>query len=155
MQKIDYIRKGYHAITPALAIKDAGRAISWYKKIFGAQEIACLKNPDGTIAHAELTISGSALMLAEENPDYNQSPGTLKGTAVILHLYVPDADIVFSQATKEGAEIIFPLQDQFYGDRSGRIKDPFGYLWTIASIKEEITSEEVNKRFKEWISQNA
>jgi PhnB protein len=155
MQKFDYVRKGYHSITPALAIRNAGRAVSWYKKVFGAQEIMCLKNPDGTIAHAELRISGSSLMLAEENPEYNQSPETLNGTAVILSLYVPDADIVVSQAVNEGAEIIFPLQDQFYGDRSARIRDPFGYLWIISSIREEITSDEVNRRFKDMTSQNA
>jgi PhnB protein len=148
MQKLDYIRKGYHAITPSLAYRNAPAAMGWYKKIFGAREIMCMKDAEGTIVHAELQIGDSVLMLSEENPEYNKSPFTLNGTPVILNLYVPDADIVFAQATQEGAEVIFPLQDQFYGDRSGRIRDPFGYLWIISSVKEEIDAEEMTRRFE-------
>ena len=148
MKRLEYIRKGYHAITPSLAFNGAPKAIAWYKKVFGAQEVMCMKDAEGTIVHAELRIGDSIVMLAEENPEFNQSPGTLNGTPVVLNLYVPDADIVVAQATQEGAEVIFPLQDQFYGDRSGRIKDPFGYLWIISSVKEDISIEEMNSRFE-------
>jgi PhnB protein len=154
MQKFNYVRKGYHAITPSLAFAGAGSAIAWYKKVFGAQEVMCMKDAAGTIVHAELKIGDSILMLAEENPAYNKSPQTLNGTPIVLNLYVPDADIVFSQATREGAEIIFPLEDQFYGDRSGRIKDPFGYLWIISAVKEDISMEEMNQRFKNMSTQS-
>jgi PhnB protein len=149
MQKIEYIRKGYHAITPAIAVRNAARAISWYKKVFGAQELMCMKDADGTVVHAEIKIGDSVLMLAEENPAYNRSPESLQASTVVLNLYVPDADIVFSQATNEGAAIVFALQDQFYGDRSGRIKDPFGHLWIIASVREYPTAEEVSRRYDE------
>lgn len=154
MQKFDYVRKGYHAITPSLAIRDAKKAIAWYKKVFGAREVMLMKDPSGAIIHGELKIGDSVLMVSDENPDYNKSPQTLGGTSVVLNLYVPDADIVFSQATAEGAEVIFPLQDQFYGDRSGRIKDPFGYLWIISAVKEDITAEEMNRRFEKMSSQS-
>lgn len=153
MQKFDYVRKGYHAITPSLAFRNAPKAMAWYKKVFGAKEIMCMKDPGGSVVHAELKIADSVLMVSEENPEYNQSPQTLNGTAVVLNLYVPDADIVFAQAISEGAEVIFPLQDQFYGDRSGRIKDPFGYLWIISAVKEDISIEEMNNRFEKMSAQ--
>ena len=152
MQKLDYIRKGYNAISPSLAFKNAPEAIAWYKKIFGAREVLCMKNPDGSIAHAELQMGDSVLMLAEEDPRYNQSPATLGGTPVILNLYVPDADIVVAQACQEGAEVIRPLQDQFYGDRSARIRDPFGYLWIISAVIEDIDGAEMVKRFDKMVS---
>jgi PhnB protein len=149
MQKYDYVRKGFSAITPALAVRNAGAAMTWYKKIFGAQEIMCLKDNDETIVHAELKFADAVIMLAEENPAYNRSPQTLNGTAVILNFYVPDADIVVTQAVQEGAKIIFPVKDQFYGDRSGRIQDPFGHQWIISAIKENVSVEEMNARFEQ------
>lgn len=142
------------AITPMLAVRDAAAAISWYKKVFHAEETMRLKDGSGSIAHAELTIGGSRIMLAEEHPDYNRSPQTLHGTSVIIHVYVTNVDEVVVHAVKEGARLIFPVKDQFYGDRSGRFEDPFGHMWIVSTVLRDIPPREVERIFNEMMLRN-
>lgn len=149
MAKTDYIPNGLHALTPMLAVRNASKAIEWYKKVLVAKEKNRLTDPDGTISHAELEISDCVIMLAEENPAYNKSPELLNGTSVILNLYVPDVDTTVELAVNEGASIIFPVADQFYGDRAGRIQDPFGHMWIISKHLKEVTPQEMQKQMDE------
>lgn len=142
------IPEGQHSITPYLGIKDAAKAIDFYKAAFGATEMFRLEGPDGRIGHAELRIGDSSLMLAEP---CNQAGGltasqSLGGAAVGLHLYVEDVDARFAQAIKAGATEVSAVQDQFYGDRSGTLKDPFGNLWFIATHVEDVSVEEIRAR---------
>ena len=145
MDTKNYIPQGMPALTPMLAIRNAEKAIEWYKKALNATELSRLTEPDGKITHAEIEISGAVIMIAEEHPSYNRSPDTLGGTSVILNLYVPNVDQVVEQAIIEGASIIFPVKDQFYGDRAGRIKDPFGHMWIISTHIKTVTVEEMQK----------
>jgi len=110
-----------------------------------------LNSPDGTIAHAELTIGDDVIMLAEENLQYNQSPQTLKGNSVNLCIYVQDVDAVVKKATSNGAKLLMPITDQFYGDRSGRIEDPFGYVWVIATHTKDVSQAEMKKAMDEMM----
>jgi PhnB protein len=143
------IPKGYTALTPMLAARKAGRAIEWYKHILNAKEESRFTDSNGVIVHAEMKFGDCNLMLAEENPDYNNSPDALKGTSVILNLYVPDVDNVVDRAVKAGAKIVFPVDDQFYGDRAGRIQDPFGHMWIISTHINDVTPEEMHKHMSE------
>ncbi|UBF27505.1 VOC family protein [Kovacikia minuta CCNUW1] len=147
VNEVKPIPDGYHSVTPSLAIKGAASAIEFYKQAFGATEIMRLAETDGTIGHAELQVGDSRIMLADENPDYNASPQSLGGSSVIIALYVEDVDKVIDQAVAAGAKVVFPVQDQFYGDRSGRIVDPFGHVWIISTHKEDVSVEEMQKRF--------
>jgi len=149
MNKVSYIPEGYNAVIPALAFKGADAAIKWYVNVFGAKEKMRFDNPDGTIAHAEITIGDNVIMLAEENPEYNSSPKTLKGNSVNLCIYLPDVDAVVKKATANGAKLLMPVEDQFYGDRSGRIEDPFGYRWIIATHIKDVSEEEMKKAMRE------
>jgi PhnB protein len=141
------IPEDYHTITPALAVRDASSAIEFYKKAFGATEEIRLTDPDGKIAHAEIKIGDSRIMISDENPEFNRSPQSLGGSTVVIHLYVEDVDELASRAVAAGAKIVFPVKDQFYGDRAGRVADPFGHVWAIATHKEDISEEEMEKRF--------
>lgn len=134
------------AITPLLIVKDAARAIAFYQAAFGAVEIHRLTDPAGTIVHAGLTINGALVMLAEERPPMNQSPAALNGTPVLLHVYTDDVDALFDRAVAAGAEVVIPVKDQFYGDRAGRVKDPFGHLWILGTRKEEVSFDEMQRR---------
>lgn len=151
MAKTSYIPKGYTAVSPALAFKGAAAAITWYKNIFGAKEKMRFDNPDKTVAHAEITIGDSLLYLSDENLQYNQSPKTLGGNSVNLCVYVPDVDAVIKKAVDNGAKLIMPAADQFYGDRSGRIEDPFGYIWVIATHVKDISEEEMHRKMEEMV----
>jgi len=144
------IPDGFHTFTPYLAIKGATQAIEFYKRAFGAQERFRLPGPDGkTIGHAEITIGDSILMLADEMPEYgNKSPQTLGGTPVNFALYVSDSDAAFARAVGAGAQIVRPLADQFYGDRSGTVVDPFGFHWSLMTHKEDVSPEELNRRLE-------
>ena len=144
----------YYTITPALAFRGAADAIEWYKVVFGAKETLRLENPDKTIAHAQIVIGGSAIMVSEENLQYNSTPKTLGGNTVNLHIYVPNVDVLIEKAASMGAEIIIPAADQFYGDRSGRIKDPFGYVWIVATHVRDVSEEEMQKAFDEMMKQS-
>ena len=155
MNKVSYIPEGYNAVIPALAFKGADAAIKWYVNVFGAKEKMRFDNPDGTIAHAEITIGDNVIMLAEENPEYNSSPKTLKGNSVNLCIYLPDVDAVVKKATANGAKLLMPVEDQFYGDRSGRIEDPFGYRWIIATHIKDVSEEEMKKAMREMQHEHA
>lgn len=147
--KVQAIPKGYHAITPYISVKNAANAIEFYKKAFGAKEVGRITMPDGSIAHAEIEIGDSKLMLAEENPQWgNVGPQTLGNTTVGLCLYVENVDAVFANAIKEGAKVTgeMEVKDQFHGDRSGSLIDPFGHKWTIMTHIEDVTFDEVQKR---------
>jgi uncharacterized glyoxalase superfamily protein PhnB len=141
-------------VTPDLAIKGATRAIDFYKKVFGAQEITRAPGPDGrSILHAELRIGDAPVFLADVFPDMApQDRGAVRGTEGAQHsrvvptVYVKDADAVFDRAVKAGAEIVMPLADAFWGDRYGQVRDRYGHIWAIATHKEDLTPEEVQKR---------
>ncbi len=142
------IPEGQHSITPYLGIQDAARAIDFYKKAFGAVEMFRLDGPDGRVGHAELKIGDSSLMLAEPCGEAGglAASQSLNGVAVGLHLYVEDVDARFAQAIAAGAVEVSPVKDQFYGDRSGSLKDPFGNLWFMATHKEDLSVEEIRER---------
>lgn len=138
-------------ITPALAFRNAAAAIDFYTRAFGARETMRLTMPDGSIAHAELDIAGGTISLAEEDAKYNATPETLGGTSVVLQLYVANVDAFVARAVEAGATLVIPIADQFYGDRSGRVKDPYGYVWLISTRKEEMSAEEMQRRMDEMM----
>jgi len=153
---VQAIPKGYHTLTPYLNIKDAAKAIEFYKKAFGAKVVGKIYMPDGsTIAHAEIEIGDSKIMLAEENEQWgNLSPQTIGGSAVTLCLYVEDVDAVFARALQEGAKPTgeMVVKDQFYGDRAGSLTDPFGHKWSVMTHKEDVSFEELQKRMDAMMS---
>ncbi len=146
-RKVKPIPEGYHAVTPYLSVKGAAGAIEFYKKAFGAKEVMRMPGPDGNVGHAEIQIGDSRIMLADEYPDMNfRGPHSIGGTPVHIHLYVEDADKIANQAVAAGAKLLRPLTDQFYGDRSGTLEDPFGHVWHVSTHKEDISPEEMKKR---------
>ena len=147
------IPPGFDAAIPALAFKKSTEAIAWYERALGAKEVLRLTGPDGSIAHAEIKIGNAMIMLGDEMPPYSKSAQSLGGTAVVLCLYVADVDRAFDKAVAAGAKALIPVSDQFYGDRSGRIEDPFGYVWILATHKEDMSQEEMQKRFEQWMQQ--
>lgn len=141
------IPKGYHSVSPYLSIKGAKEAIKFYKKAFGAVEVFRLPTPSGDIGHAEIVIGDSHIMMSEpcdESPI--PSPEALGGSTIGIHLYVEDVDAVFTRAIESGATMLKPVEDQFYGDRMGALKDPFGHVWFIGTHKEDLTPEDIQKR---------
>jgi PhnB protein len=136
-------------ITPYLQVQKTGEAIAWYERAFGAKEVrARLVTPDGTCMNAEIEIEGSRLMLADEMPNIGStSPETREGTSVVLDLHVADSEAVFRRALEAGAQEVYPLADQFYGDRAGRVRDPFGHHWIIATRLREVPEEEMVAAF--------
>jgi PhnB protein len=147
MSKAKPIPKGYHTATPYLIVKDAAKAIEFYKKAFGAAETTRMTQPDGRIGHAEIKIGDSPILLADEFPEMGaRSPQSLGGSPVSILLYVKDVDALTSQAITAGAKVVRPVKDQFYGDRSGSLEDPFGHQWHIATHVEDVPPEEMKKR---------
>jgi PhnB protein len=146
MKTQNYVPEGFSAVTPMLAIRNADQALEWYKAAFNAEELYRLTDSNGKIAHAELKIKDCILMIAEEQLDYNISPETLGGTSIIMNIYVPDVDKTVDVALEHGAKLIFPVNDQFYGDRAGRIRDPFGHMWIISTHLKDIQPEELQKQ---------
>jgi PhnB protein len=142
------IPEGFHAVTPHLVVRGAVEAIDYYKRAFGAVERFRMAGPDGKdIMHAELVIGDSIIFLCDEVPDRDcRSPQALQGTPVSIHLYVDDADAVFSRAVSAGGSFTMPLQDMFWGDRFGEIEDPYGHRWSIASHVEDVSPEEIERR---------
>lgn len=141
------VPEGYHTATPYLVIKGAGQAIEFYQKAFGATEVMRFPMPDGSVGHAEIKIGDSHLMMADEYPDMGYvGPKTLGGTAVSILLYVDDVDTVFNRAVAAGAKAEQAVKDQFYGDRTGTLLDPFGHRWTVATHKEDVSVEEMQRR---------
>jgi PhnB protein len=141
------IPEGYHTATPYLIIKGAADAIEYYKKAFGATELMRFPAPGGKIGHAEIKIGDSPIMLADEYPDMGyKSPQTLGGSPVSIMIYVEDVDTVFKQAIGVGGKVQQAVQDKFYGDRSGTLEDPFGHIWHVATHKEDVSLEEMERR---------
>ena len=152
MAKVKPIPEGYHSMTPYLIIKGAAKAIDYYKKAFGATEIMRMAAPDGTVGHAELKIGDSIFMMGEEMPQmgYRSPQGS---SPVGLMVYVDDVDRVFQQAIAAGGRVAKDVKDQFYGDRSGTLYDPFGHMWTIATHVEDVSEEEMKRRMAKYMAE--
>lgn len=157
MSKVKPIPEGSHTITAHLICKNAAEAIEFYKKAFGAQELYRMHGPDGkTLVHAEMRLGDSQFMLADEMPDWKAlSPTTLGNSPVSLHVYVEDVDAAFDRAVKAGAQVAMPLSNMFWGDRYGKLVDPFGHQWSMASHIEDVSPEEMQKRGIEAMKQMA
>ena len=154
--KIRAIPDGYHTITPHLVIKGAEKAVEFYQKAFGAElKGGVFKGPDGKVMHAELRIGDSTLMLADEFPGMGDtlSPQTLGGTTSTLNIYTDNVDQLFDRAIKAGARVTMPLANQFWGDRYGQVKDPFGHAWALAQHVEDVAPAEMERRGREAMSQ--
>ncbi len=150
MSNVPHIPQGYNSVTPYLVIKGAAQAIEYYKKVFGATVTVRMDGHGGSIMHAELKIGDSHIMLADEHPEH-PSAVTIGNSPVSLLLYVPDVDRVVDKAIAEGAKVLKPVQDQFYGDRSGFLQDPFGHFWGIATHIEDVSPEEMKERMKKMM----
>ncbi|MGA9774026.1 MAG: VOC family protein [Blastocatellia bacterium] len=145
--KVNYTPEGYHTVTPYLIVGDAAKAIEFYKQAFEATELLRMEAPGGKIGHAEIKIGDSPIMIADEMPEMGYlSPQSLGGTPVTIMIYVEDVDAVADRAVAAGAQVLKPVADQFYGDRSGSFADPFGHQWHIATHKEDVSAEEMNNR---------
>ncbi len=142
------IPPGCHTVTPHLICANAGKAIEFYTRAFGAKEHFRMPGPDGkSVMHAEVQIGDSVIFLADENPAWEcKGPKLLGGSPVTIHMYVPDCDATFKQATAAGAEVAMPLTDMFWGDRYGKLIDPFGHHWAVATHKEDLTPQEIGER---------
>ena len=145
-EKTNYRPEGYHSVTPYLCVSDAARAIEFYKEAFGATEIMRMEVPGGKIGHAELLIGDSRVALADEFPEMNfRSPQSIGGAAAQFMIYDEDVDALVERAVAAGASVTRPVKDQFYGDRTGSIEDPFGHHWYIATHVEDLTHEEIKQ----------
>jgi len=141
------IPDGYHSATPYLIVKGAANAIDYYKRAFGATELFRMADENGTVGHAEIRIGDSVIMLADETPGaVCHTPRSLGGTSVGLMIYVNDVDSVFKRAVEAGGKSLRPLTNQFYGDRSGTLEDPYGHIWTVATHVEDVPPEELKRR---------
>lgn len=150
MAKTSYIPKGYRNVTPSLAFRGASEAIAWYKNIFGAEEKMRMDGPDKKVMHAELTIGDSMIFISEENPQYkNKSAKSTNGNSITLHVYVQDVDDSIKKAVQNGASLIMPPMDMFYGDRVGNIEDPFGYSWTLSTHVKDVSEKEMSQKAAE------
>ena len=144
---VQAIPTGYASVTPYLIVRDAARALDFYRKAFDATELMRFPAPSGKIGHAEIKIGDGIVMLADEAPEMGyKSPQTIGGTPVSLMFYVSDVDARFAKALAAGGVVMNPLKDQFYGDRNGTITDPFGHVWTIATHTEDVTPQEMQRR---------
>src|SRR6202790_3332218 len=156
MGSVKAIPDGYHNVTPYLFVRSAGRAMDFYKNVFGATEIVRMTGPNGKIMHAEVKIGDSIVMLADENPQTGvMSPQTVGGYSVGLHVCVENVDAVIQKAVENGAKLLRPIKNQFYGDRSGSLLDPFGHMWSVATHVEDVSPEEMRKRMTAAMSQKA
>jgi PhnB protein len=150
MSKVNPIPEGYHSVTPYLCLSDASAALDFYQKAFGATELFRFNGPDGKIAHAEMKIGNSILMLSGEYPEMGfRSPLTLGGSPIGLMIYVEDVDTFAEKALAAGATLDKPIENKFYGDRSGTLKDPFGYSWHVSTHVEDVSPEELEKRMSQ------
>ena len=149
-KQVQAIPQGYHSVTPYLVVNNAARAIEFYQRAFGAKEMMRMDGPPGKIVHAELKIGDAMIMLSDEMPGAGaRSPQSLGGTTGGIFLYVENVDTVFNQAASAGAKVDMPLADMFWGDRYGKLTDPFGHSWSLATHKEDVAPEEMKKRAKE------
>ena len=150
MPKVKAVPDGMHSVTPHLICAGAANAIEFYKKAFNAVEEARLPGPQGRIMHAQIRIEGSAVMLVDEMPEWGAfGPKSLKGSPVTIHLYVENADAVFARAIGAGAKVTMPLTDMFWGDRYGKLEDPFGHHWSVATHTRDLTPDEVRQAMKQ------
>ena len=144
------VPEGYHTITPHLIVRDAARAIEFYKQAFGAKDRGVMKGPDGKVMHAELQIGDSIVMLADEMPEFgSRSPQTIGGSPTGLHIYTDNVDAAFDRAVKAGAQVEMPVMEQFWGDRYGKLKDPFGHSWSVATHVKDLSAEEMKRGMDE------
>lgn len=145
--KVKYKPEGYHTATPYLVVDGAGRAIEFYKKVFGATELMRMAAPEGKVGHAEIRIGDSVIMIADEHPEMGaRGPHAIGGSPISIMLYVEDVDSVVGRAVAEGGALTRPVEDKFYGDRSGAVTDPFGHQWYISTHVEDVSEEEITKR---------
>jgi PhnB protein len=141
------VPEGYHSVTPYLIVDGGAKALEFYKRAFGATERMRMPGPGGTVGHAEISIGDSVIMLADEQPEMGaRGPRAFGGAAVSIHLYVRDADATVKSAVAGGAKVIRPVEDKFYGDRSGTIEDPFGHHWHVSTHREDVPPEELTRR---------
>jgi PhnB protein len=146
------IPEGYHAVTPYLTLKDASRAIAFYKEALGAKEIYRLPMPDGRLGHAEMQIGDCRIMMADESPEWgNKSAKAFGGSPVVMCIYAEGVDSLCERFVKAGGKVVRPLQNQFYGDRSGTFEDPEGYRWTLAQHIEDVSPEEMQRRMAKQV----
>jgi PhnB protein len=146
-KKVSPVPAGYSTVTPHLVLRDAAKAIDFYKKAFGAKERMRMGGPDGKIGHAELQIGSSVVMCADEMPEMGASaPQTVGGSPVHIFLYLPNVNKVFDQAVRAGATVAMPLTDMFWGDRYGKLTDPFGHKWGLATHIEDVSPKEMARR---------
>jgi PhnB protein len=146
------IPDGYHTVTPYLIVKGASQALDFYKKAFGAEEVFRMDGPGGSIMHAEMKVGNSRVMLADEMPDMGYTaPRPGAGASTSLYLYVEDVDARFKRAVEAGAKVKRDLKDEFYGDRTGALEDPFGQVWHLATHKEDVPKEELDRRFQDMM----
>lgn len=151
---VDAIPKGFSSVTPHLVIKDCAKALDFYVKALGANEIYRSMMPDGRVMHAMIQVGSSIVMMADEFPEMGAvGPNKLGGTPVALHVYTEDADKLFKRAVDAGATPIMPISDMFWGDRYGQIQDPFGHRWAIATHTKDVSPQEMEKAAKEMFSQ--
>lgn len=148
------VPEGYHTATPYLYVKGGAKALDFYKKAFGATELMRMEGPGGSIGHAEIRIGDSPIMLADESPEMGaRSPETYGGSAVGIMLYVPDVDATVKRAVDAGAKLDRAIENKFYGDRMGSIKDPFGHIWYIATHIEDVSPDEMKRRAEAMMGQ--
>lgn len=153
MANVKPIPQGFHSVTPYLTLNDTARAIDFYKRAFGAQEVTRMNGPEGKVIHAEIRIGDSIIMLGDEMPGMGyRSPQSLGGTTCGINIYVDDVDKVFHQAVSAGAQVEAQVADMFWGDRYGRLKDPFGHSWSVATHKEDVAPAEMTKRMQAEIA---
>jgi len=147
---------GYHSVTPSIVVRDAAQAIEFYQRAFGAEEVNRMVAPDGTIMHAEIRIGDSIVMLGEENEQWgSRSPLSTNGNPGSLYVYVEDVDAAFARALQAGATVRYPLEDTFWGDRFGKVTDPFGHEWGLATRIREMSPEEMQQAGAAWMAQAA
>lgn len=152
---VNAIPEGYHTVTPFLYIRDAAKAIEFYKRAFGAVESARLEHPSGKLAHAEIKVGNSPIMVSDEFPEWDTlGPQSRGGSSSSLHLYVDDVDAVVERAVAAGATLLMPVADRFYGDRAGRLADPFGHIWVVGTRIEDVSLEEMRRRFDAMMRTN-
>ena len=148
------IPEGYHTITPNIVVRDARKAIDFYKKAFGAEEIMSMPGPGGKIMHAEIRIGNSRVMLADDMPEFGcKSPQALGGSPVSFYVYVENVDAAWKRAVDAGAKAGMPLSDMFWGDRTGKLEDPFGHSWNLAQHIKDLTPDQINKGQEEFMKQ--
>ena len=150
------VPEGYHPITPHLLVRDAARAIEFYKQAFGAKDRGVMKGPDGKVMHAELQIGDSIVMLADEMPEFgSRSPQSIGGSPTGLHIYTDNVDAAFDRAVKAGAQVEMPVMEQFWGDRYGKLKDPFGHSWSVATHVKDLSAQEMKRGMDEAMAKMA